>query len=243
MTTMESTEDIRNLDDKVAISQTDKRYLKVKRLFGVLLGIPAFLFLFPFGVIISIIIFLDDPYGGSPIFFQNRIGKDMKKFKCVKFRTMKEDAPHNQATNSFVGAEYHITRVGKFLRKTSLDELPQLWNIIKGDMALVGPRPLILSETDVHEKRRIQGIYSIKPGLTGLAQIRGRDFVNNDKKVDLDYQYWQNMSLSLDLKIILGTIGKVIKMEGIVDSTKHIDTLSQPYQKTTNLPSNSDKNK
>ena len=113
-------------------------YLKFKQFVDFLIAVPAFVLFVPFGILIAIIIFLDDPRGGSPIFFQDRLGKGMKKFKCIKFRTMVEDAPKEMPTCCFDGAEEYITRVGKLLRKTSIDELPQLWNVIVGVKNIIG---------------------------------------------------------------------------------------------------------
>lgn len=204
--------------DSVAGERPDiKNYLKLKRFFGLLLGIPAFILLLPFGAIISILIMIDDPMGGSPIFLQDRLGRGMKPFKCVKFRTMRKDAPHNRATRTLDDTDKYITRIGRILRKSSIDELPQLWNVIRGEMSLVGPRPLILSEMDVHEKRNRQGIYNIRPGLTGLAQISGRDLVDDEDKVDYDYRYYLNLSFKLDIEIVLRTILKIVAMDGIVE--------------------------
>lgn len=203
-----------------ANSLTLQNYLRTKRFLSLLIGIPLFFGFVPFGIVISLIIMLEDPSGGPPIFLQDRLGRGMKKFKCVKFRTMRRTAPRNQPTNCFVDADVHITRVGKFLRKTSLDEFPQLWNVVKGEMSLIGPRPLILCETDVHERRNQQGIYSIRPGITGLAQISGRDKVNDTNKVDLDYRYYTNLSFLLDAKIFFLTIVKIISMYDVVEGAR-----------------------
>lgn len=228
MTTFDSFGEFDNPVDHVAIPQAKKRYLRVKQWFDTIFASLGLIVLFPVLLLIALAVFIDDPKGGNPIFIQDRLGKNMKKFKCLKFRTMNKKAPCDLATRQFTDARKYITRHGAFLRKTSLDELPQLWNVIKGDMSLVGPRPLILAEADVHEKRRKQGIYAIKPGLTGLAQINGRDLVDDVEKVDFDYSYLVNISPRLDFAIALGTLHKVIMMADIRDGKSIAEWNSPP---------------
>lgn len=152
----------------------------------------------------------------GPVFFkQVRMGKNNVPFNIIKFRSMYQDAPHDVATSKLIGAERHITRVGRFLRKSSLDELPQLINVFKGNMSLVGPRPLILKEKKVLSLRRKNGANKVLPGITGLAQIHGRDEVNDLKKAKLDKIYTDSISFSMDCKILIHTFCDVIKSRGI----------------------------
>jgi len=170
-----------------------------------LLSAPLFLFL-------ALVIFLDD---GAPIFFkQYRIGRNGKAFKILKFRTMKKSTP-NCATAELKNPQAYITASGRILRKTSLDELPQLLNIVKGEMSLIGPRPLIPEETTVHTLREAYGVYTMRPGITGLAQINGRDLVSDHEKAYYDKEYVQNYSLLKDLGILFKTIIQVLKADGI----------------------------
>ncbi len=163
--------------------------------------------LFPLMIFISLLIFIED---GLPIFFkQKRIGINKYSFTIFKFRTMKKntgDIPTHllQNRNSF------ITNIGYFLRKLSLDELPQLFNIILGDMTLIGPRPALYNQKDLIDLREEKGIHSLKPGLTGWAQVNGRDEISIRKKVDFDYYYLKNKNLFLDIRIFFLTIYKVL---------------------------------
>ena len=154
----------------------------------------------------------------KPIFFsQKRVGKNNQLFMIYKFRTMKQDAPHELATSKIKMANKYMTPLGMFLRKTSIDELPQLLNVLKGDMSLVGPRPLIPSETKINEKRYNLGIYNILPGITGLAQVNGRDAVDDEKKLYYDLFYLKNMNFKFDCYIVFKTFITVLKRENIKD--------------------------
>ena len=167
-------------------------------------------------LIIAIIIKCDSK--GGALFIQQRVGRNGKPFNCYKFRSMSISAPHEMATKDFRNDSY-ITRVGHFLRKTSLDELPQLFNIFKGDMSLIGPRPVILSETELTEYRSQTGALSVRPGLTGLAQISGRDnLIDMKKKADIDGLYVQEMSFWNDFKIFFKTVAKVLKQDDIEEN-------------------------
>jgi O-antigen biosynthesis protein WbqP len=168
----------------------------------------------PVFLIISIIIKLDSK--GPVIFKQERIGKNSRPFYIYKFRSMKIDAPSNIPTCE-LEADKYITSLGNFLRKTSLDELPQLFNIVKGEMSLVGPRPVIPKERKLIELRKKHGVDKVLPGLTGWAQINGRDKIGSKEKVKYDRQYVENKSLNFDIYIIWITACKVIKGEDIVD--------------------------
>ena len=170
-----------------------------------------FLFFFPC-VIISFFIFLDSK--GSIFYKTKRVGKNKKIFVMYKFRTMETLTPVINS-NDLKEADKYITKVGKNLRKYSIDEVPQIINIILGDMSLVGPRPGLESQYDLIKKRELHGIYDIKPGLTGLAQINGRDNLTVDEKVDYDKSYKNNQSIFLDFKIMIRTILVVLKSKDI----------------------------
>lgn len=155
---------------------------------------------------------------GKPILFsQKRVGKNNQLFMIYKFRTMKQDAPHELATSKIKMANKYMTPLGMFLRKTSIDELPQLLNVLKGDMSLVVPRPLIPSETKINKKRYNLGIYNILPGITGLAQVNGRDAVDDEKKLYYDLFYLKNMNFKFDCYIVFKTFITVLKRENIKD--------------------------
>ena len=150
---------------------------------------------------------------GKGIFRQIRVGKNGKLFVCYKFRTMYESAPPCCPSSKLLDAERYITPVGKFLRRTSLDELPQLFNVFKGDMSLVGPRPLVLAERDVHEGRRLNGVYRLRPGMTGLSQVSGRNSLSDSEKVTLDTEYLYEFGFIQDAKIIARTFSKLLSDE------------------------------
>lgn len=155
---------------------------------------------------------------GGAIFRQERIGRGGEHFICYKFRSMRSDAPHDVPTARFEEAAHYITPLGGFLRRTSLDELPQIINVLKGDMSFVGARPLIPSEEAMHRGRESGGVYELRPGITGLAQVRGRDMIDDAQKLEFDLEYARNLGFWLDVKIFFGTLlsamrGKNIRTE------------------------------
>lgn len=152
---------------------------------------------------------------GPVIFWSKRVGRFEHPFMMPKFRSMKIDAPL-VATDQLSSPDFFITRVGRFLRLTSLDELPQLWSIAIGDMSFVGPRPALFSQVDLMAARKSLGIDVLLPGLTGWAQVNGRDEIPLDRKIQFDYEYLKNTSILFDMKIILLTIKKVLLKEGVV---------------------------
>ncbi len=152
---------------------------------------------------------------GGILFRQIRLGRNGVPFVCYKFRTMTKDAPENCPSASLKDPAKWITPVGRFLRRTSLDELPQLWNVLRGQMSLVGPRPLIPMEETVHELRRRYGADRLRPGLTGLAQISGRDLLDDREKAAWDARYLRRMSPREDARILLKTLGKVLRASEI----------------------------
>ena len=199
--------DLSNVANKAsALYSISKRTMDiVSSLVGLILLSPIFL-------LVAILIKLDSK--GPIIFKQIRIGKNSKPFYIYKFRSMKIDAP-NLSTEEFINASDFTTKVGKFIRKTSIDELPQLVNILKGDMSIVGPRPVIEREVRLLEIRKECNVDSILPGITGLAQINGRDNIDDYEKVKYDFEYLSKRNLVLDIKIIINTVLKVAKSEGI----------------------------
>lgn len=166
-------------------------------------------------LVIALIIKLDSK--GPVFFWQKRVGLNKKTFMMPKFRTMRTDAPANMPTHLLNDPEVWITKVGKVLRKTSLDELPQLISIFKGDMSIIGPRPALWNQYDLLEERDKYGANDIRPGLTGWAQINGRDELPIDVKAKYDGEYVKNLSFSMDVKCFFGTIIKVIKHDGVVE--------------------------
>lgn len=193
-------------------------YSVVKRLGDIILSLMGIIILCPIFMIIAIMIKLDSE--GPIIFKQKRFGRYRKSFYVFKFRTMKVESPKYVATRDLHNSEQWITRVGSFLRKTSLDELPQLYNILVGDMSIVGPRPVAINELDVVEARDKYGANDILPGLTGWAQINGRDNLSTDMKAKLDGYYVKHRSLIMDIKCIVRTIPYVLKRKGIVEGSE-----------------------
>lgn len=185
----------------------------IKRLLDIVLSVLLIFFLtFPM-LLISVAIRAETK--GGAIFRQKRKGRWGMEFTCYKFRTMDKDAPHEVPSSKLENPEKYITRVGSFLRKTSLDELPQLFNVLKGDMSIVGPRPLICEEKQMHEYRMREGIYTCRPGITGMAQISGRDYLRDEEKLIKDAYYVKNLRMGLDLKIIAKTFAKVLQRDDV----------------------------
>lgn len=184
----------------------------MKRIFDFIMSLLAIICLSPIIIIVSLIIKVTSD--GPILFKQRRIGKDNKEFNIYKFRTMRVDTP-NVATHLLENPEQYITAIGKFMRKTSLDELPQLFNILKGEMSIVGPRPALYNQLDLRDMRTKVGVHKLVPGLTGWAQINGRDEIPLDIKVKLDKEYLDQKSFLLDLKIIFLTVIKVLKSDGV----------------------------
>ena len=193
-------------------------YWTLRRAQDVVLSFLALVVLSPLFLVICIVNLFTPEC--SVFFSHERRGRRGKPFTIYKFQTMKNNTP-NCATGELENPEQYITKFGKFLRKTSLDELPQLWNILKGDMSFVGPRPLISSEMRAHRLRLEYGVYRFRPGLTGWAQINGRDSISLLRKMKLDKEYCDNWSLKLDLIILLRSVGAVVKQEGFHEGTYH----------------------
>ena len=191
----------------------------LKRAIDVVLSTCGLIVLSPVFLIVAIAVIIDDP---GPVFFaQKRIGKNKNGkiafFRLYKFRSMKMSTPHDTPTHLLENPEQYITRVGKVLRKTSLDELPQIFNIFKGDMSVIGPRPALWNQDDLYAEREKYGANDVVPGLTGWAQINGRDELEIDVKAKLDGEYVQKMSFSFDVKCFVGTIFSVLRSDGVVE--------------------------
>lgn len=187
----------------------------VKRAIDIVMSAIGLILLSWVYLIISIAIEIDDP--GPVLFTQKRVGQGKKLFKLHKFRSMKMSTPHDTPTHLLENPESYITRVGKFLRKSSLDELPQIWDIFVGNMSIIGPRPALWNQDDLIAERDKYGANGVKPGLTGWAQINGRDELEIPVKAKLDGEYVQKQSFLFDCKCFFGTIISVLKHEGVVE--------------------------
>ena len=187
----------------------------VKRALDILLSAVGTLLLSPLFLLISCAVKAED---GGPVFFtQKRIGIHKSTFNILKFRTMRTDTPHDMPTHLLSDPDRWITRVGRLLRKTSLDELPQILQILSGKMSIVGPRPALWNQYDLIAERDKYGANSVKPGLTGWAQINGRDTLKIPEKAKFDGEYAQNLSFAFDLKCFFRTIGSVFTRSGVVE--------------------------
>lgn len=201
-------------------------YRAVKRAFDLTATAMAIIVLSPLFLMLSVIVYLGDP--GAVIYGQVRIGKNGKPFKMWKFRSMyrnadqmidqlSEEQKRQYHTEFKIDNDPRITPVGNFLRKTSLDELPQLFNVLAGDMSFIGPRPLIPEESHIRELRREYGVYSVRPGLTGWAQVNGRDCLSDEEKAEYDREYIERRSLLFDTKIFFRTIWVVLTGKDVVE--------------------------
>ena len=185
----------------------------LKRFFDIILSLVAIIVFSWLLIIIAIAIVVEDK--GNILFKQKRIGKNKKEFYIYKFRTMKVSTPKDVPTHLLDNPESYITKIGGFLRRTSLDELPQLFNILKGDMSIVGPRPALWNQFDLIDLRDKNGSNSVRPGLTGWAQVNGRDELPIDVKAGFDGEYIKKMSIVFDIKIILMTVVSVFTSKGV----------------------------
>ena len=187
----------------------------VKRLLDIVLSLGGIIFLALPMLIVALAIKLDSK---GPVFFkQKRVGLNKTHFNILKFRTMRTDTPKDAPTHELTNPDQWITKTGKILRKTSLDELPQLFNILVGEMSVIGPRPALWNQYDLIEERDKYGANDVRPGLTGWAQISGRDELEIDVKAAFDGEYVEKMSFGFDVKCFLGTITSVLKSEGVVE--------------------------
>lgn len=186
-----------------------------KRLLDIILSGCAIVILSPLLLIIAVAIQIDDP--GPVMFRQKRVGLHKTHFSIMKFRTMKMDTPKDTPTHLLENPEQYITKVGKFLRKSSLDELPQIFQIFTGKMSIIGPRPALWNQFDLIAERDKYGANDVRPGLTGWAQINGRDELPIDVKARFDGEYVEKLSFLFDCKCFFGTIGAVLRHDGVVE--------------------------
>ena len=190
-------------------------YRYIKRIIDILLSGLAIIILSPLLLILCIAIKLDSP---GPIFFtQKRVGIHKTYFQIYKFRTMRTDTPKDMPTHMLANPEQYITKTGRFLRKTSLDELPQIFNIFKGDMSIVGPRPALWNQDDLVAERDKYGANDVTPGLTGWAQINGRDELEIPVKAKLDGEYVKKYWFTMDVRCFFGTFLSVLRQDGVVE--------------------------
>nr|WP_144927998.1 sugar transferase [Paenibacillus bovis] len=190
-------------------------YMKVKRLIDIILSLIGLIVLSPIFLILIIAIKIDSR--GPVLFKQKRVGINKTHFNILKFRTMRIDTPKDTPTHLLSNPEQYITKMGKFLRKTSLDELPQIWNIFVGQMSIIGPRPALWNQYDLIAERDKYGANNVPPGLTGWAQINGRDELPIEIKSKLDGEYVEKISFWMDVKCFFGTIVSVVKSDGVVE--------------------------
>jgi O-antigen biosynthesis protein WbqP len=190
-------------------------YLKIKRLTDIILSLIGMVLLSVIFFIVILAIKLDSP--GPVLFKQKRVGINRTHFNILKFRTMRIDTPKDTPTHLLENPDKYITNMGKFLRKTSLDELPQIWNIFIGQMSIIGPRPALWNQYDLIEERDKYGANDVLPGLTGWAQINGRDELPIEVKAKLDGEYVDKISFLMDVKCFFGTIISVLKSDGVVE--------------------------
>ena len=187
----------------------------VKRMLDVILSLCGLVVLSPVFLLLAVWIKLDSP---GPVFFkQKRVGKHKTYFNILKFRTMRTDAPHDMPTHLLENPEAFITRSGAFLRRTSLDELPQIINILMGEMSVVGPRPALWNQEDLLAERDRYGANDVTPGLTGWAQVNGRDELEIEEKARLDGEYVHHLTFKMDAVCILMTVGSVLRQKGVVE--------------------------
>ena len=190
-------------------------YPKIKRLIDIVVSLLGCIILSPLFLILCIAIKIDSK--GPILFKQKRVGIHKTYFNILKFRTMRIDTPKDMQTHMLTNPEQYITKVGKFLRKSSLDELPQIINILKGDMSIIGPRPALWNQDDLIAERDKYGANDVMPGLTGWAQINGRDELEIPVKAALDGEYVKKMSFGFDVKCFFGTITSVLHHDGVVE--------------------------
>ena len=188
-------------------------YPYIKREADVVLSLLALICLSPVYLIVALAVKLSSP--GPVLFRQKRVGRGGRLFTIYKFRTMRTDTPRDTATHLLQDPSRYITRVGAFLRRSSLDELPQFFNVLKGDMSIVGPRPALYNQYDLIAAREKAGVNAVRPGITGLAQISGRDELPIPVKVRYDREYVENLSLNMDARCFFGTIISVLRAEGV----------------------------
>ena len=195
-----------------------KAFAFSKRSFDIFFSLVLIAVLLPLGLVVAVIAAFDTK--GTPIFVQTRMGRNNVPFRMLKFRTMSMDAPRDVATCKLDDPDRYISKVGKLIRRLSIDELPQLFNIFVGQMRFVGPRPVVLTETELLELRTRNGACSVRPGLTGVAQTSGRDKVSVNEKARMDAFYANNASLQLDCRVLMLTVGYVLRSQDICEGAQ-----------------------
>ncbi len=211
----------------------------IKRVIDIIVSLCLITVLSPIMLIVAAIILIDD---GAPVIFrQKRVGRNGRDFTIFKFRTMKRLSPKETPTADLRNPYSYMIRTGRFLRATSLDELPQLFNVLKGDMSLIGPRPLIRKEQKMFLLRERNNIYSVRPGLTGWAQVNGRDCISIERKIALDKEYVKNCTFFMDLKIAFKTIGVVIFRKGYQEGRSHSSAKKRRSSNTVKIKNSSAK--
>ena len=196
-----------------------------KRLLDIVMSFLGIIILSPVMIIVAVLIKLTSK--GPVLFKQQRVGKNGRLFKIWKFRSMRTDTPKDMPTHMLENPETFITPVGRFIRKTSIDELPQLFNILAGQMSVIGPRPALANQTELLRLREENGSAALRPGLTGWAQINGRDELPDEIKAGYDGEYAQKISFGFDVKCFFGTIGAVLRSDGIVEGAQHKEDKSE----------------
>lgn len=208
---------------RIPLTAGQQRYLHIKRATdAVLSGLALLVLLIPLGLVV-ILQKLSSPREPA-IFRQQRVGRSGKLFTMYKFRTMKTSAPQYASTKEFANADQYISRLGHILRSTSIDELPQLYNVLRGDMSLIGPRPLIPQEDEVHYLRAYYGIDQLRPGITGWAQVNGRDLLDDYGKVFYDREYLKHVSAAFDIKVFWWSVLKVLGRFDIREGKRGVST-------------------
>ena len=205
-------------------------YLKLKRLIDIIFSLLGLIVLSPVLIILIIAIKLDSK--GPILFKQKRVGIHKSYFNILKFRTMRIDTPKDTPTHLLENPDQWITKVGKFLRKTSLDELPQIINIFKGEMSIIGPRPALWNQYDLIEERDMYGANDVPVGLTGWAQINGRDELEIDVKARLDGEYAEKIGLLMDVRCFFGTVISVLRTDGVVEGGTGVKASQDSNAKT-----------
>lgn len=203
------------MENRNELTGRQKNYIILKRGIDIILSFCGIVILSPLWLLLAAAVKCESK--GPALFKQKRVGVNKKYFYILKFRTMRTDTPKDMPTHLLKNPDQYITKVGKFLRKTSLDELPQIFNILKGDMSIVGPRPALWNQFDLIEERDKYGANSVLPGLTGWAQINGRDELEIPEKAKLDGEYVKNIGFAMDLKCFLRTVLCVAKEDGIAE--------------------------
>lgn len=209
--------DVISINARSSATKTPRRsFLFFKRLADIVFASVLIVALFPLALVVTLVAAYDTQ--GSPFFVQTRQGRYGKPFRMIKFRTMSKSAPENVATSELKDANSFISPIGHLLRKFSLDELPQLWNVLVGDMSFIGPRPVVLTEEELLSMRKLHGALEVRPGLTGFSQVRGRDYLPIAQKAFLDGYYARHATFLMDLKILWRTVLYVFRAEGVADN-------------------------